>query len=179
MTLNQILYALTIAETQSMNKAAEKLFISQPSLTNAIKELENETGIDIFFRTSKGVTLTNEGTEFLMYARQLYQQYELIQEKYAGADAARRIFAVSTQHYSFAVKAFVETVKQFDTKKYDFAIRETKTMDVIRDVAICKSEIGILYFSDFNRKIICKFLKENNLKFTHLIDCIRSFIGYE
>ncbi|MGM9936804.1 MAG: LysR family transcriptional regulator [Candidatus Ornithomonoglobus sp.] len=171
MTLNQILYALTIAETQSMNKAAEKLFISQPSLTNAIKELENETGIDIFFRTSKGVTLTNEGTEFLMYARQLYQQYELIQEKYAGADAARRIFAVSTQHYSFAVKAFVETVKQFDTKKYDFAIRETKTMDVIRDVAIRKSEIGILYLSDFNRKIICKFLKENNLKFTHLIDC--------
>lgn len=155
----------------SMNKAAEALFISQPSLTSAIKELEREAGINIFLRTSKGVSETNEGAEFLMYARQVYQQYELLTQKYGAKGNIKRKFSVSTQHYSFAVKAFVETVKQFDTLKYEFAVRETKTYDVIRDVGTFKSEIGILYLSDFNRKIISKFLKENDLRFHHLIDC--------
>ena len=171
MTLQQIFYALTISQMGSMNKAAEALFISQPSLTSAIKELEREAGITIFFRTSKGVSETNEGAEFLMYARQVYQQYELLTQKYGEKGNIKRKFSVSTQHYSFAVKAFVETVKQFDTAKYEFAIRETKTFDVIHDVGIFKSEIGILYLSDFNRKIISKFLKEHDLCFHHLIDC--------
>lgn len=169
MTLQQIFYALTIAQEKSMNKAAEKLFISQPSLTNAIKELEKETGITIFRRTSRGVINTNEGEEFLMYARQVYQQYELLQGKYSGR--LRRKFGISTQHYSFAVKAFVETVKQFDTSEYEFAVREVKTNDVINDVGLFKSEIGILYMSDHNRKIIENLLKKNDLEFHHLIDC--------
>lgn len=171
MTLQQIHYALTISETCSMNKAAEKLFISQPSLTSAIKELERETGIMIFRRTSRGVTQTNEGREFLMYARQVYQQYELLTEKYSELGNIKRKFGVSTQHYSFAVKAFVETVKKFDTLKYEFAIRETRTYDVIHDVGALKSEIGILFMSDYNRKILNKMLSENSLEFHRLIDC--------
>lgn len=122
MTLQQIFYALTISQMGSMNKAAEALFISQPSLTSAIKELEREAGIHIFHRTSKGVSETNEGAEFLMYARQVYQQYELLTQKYGEKGNIKRKFSVSTQHYSFAVKAFVETVKQYDTSKYEFAV---------------------------------------------------------
>ena len=171
MTLQQIFYALTIAETGSINKAAEKLVISQPSLTSAIKELERYAGIPIFFRTSKGVVVTNEGEEFLTYARQVYQQYELMLSKYGKSGDLKRKFGVSTQHYSFAVKAFVEMVKGFDTRNYEFAIRETKTYDVIGDVATLRSEIGILYRSYFNRKIIEKMLHEKELTFHHLIDC--------
>lgn len=171
MTLQQIYYALTIAKMGSMNKAAEALYISQPSLTSAVKELEKDIGIPIFLRTGKGVVETNEGAEFLMYARQVYQQYELLSEKYGKSGNVKKKFGVSTQHYSFAVKAFVEMVKKFDMLHYEFAIRETKTYDVICDVGIMKSEIGILYLSDFNRKIITKMLHENDLEFHKLIDC--------
>ena len=171
MTLQQLLYALTIAEKGSMNKAAESLFISQPSLTLAMKDLEKEIGITIFRRSSRGVQLTNEGADFLVSARQIYQQYELLKDKYSGTGDIKRKFAVSTQHYSFITKAFVETVKQYDTKNFDFAIRETKTQDVISDVGKLRSEIGILFESDFNRKVITKMLRDNDLEFTKLIDC--------
>lgn len=154
-----------------MNKAAELLYLSQPSLTNAVKELEKEIGISIFLRSSKGVVQTNEGAEFLMYARQLYQQYELLWEKYGEKGNIKRKFGVSTQHYSFAVQAFVNTVKKYDTSKFEFAIRETKTMEVITDVGQLKSEIGIIYLSSFNNKIIRKLLNDNGLEFTSLIKC--------
>lgn len=170
MTLQQIHYTIVISETGSMNKAAEQLYISQPSLTNAIKELEKELGIIIFNRGGKGVSLTADGTEFLIYARQLYQQYENLQEKYSGGKIKRK-FGVSAQHYSFAVQAFVEMVKEYDTCEYEFAIRETNTADVIKDVLTLKSEIGILYLSGFNRQVITKLLQSNNLEFHHLIDC--------
>ena len=171
MTLQQLLYALTISEKGSMNKAAEALFISQPSLTLAMKDLEKEIGITIFRRSSRGVELTNEGADFLVSARQIYQQYELLKDKYSGSGDIRRKFAVSTQHYSFVTKAFVETVKKYDTRNFDFAIRETKTQDVISDVGKLRSEIGVLYESDFNRKVISKMLRDNDLEFTKLIDC--------
>ncbi|MBR3147647.1 MAG: LysR family transcriptional regulator [Eubacterium sp.] len=171
MTLQQLLYALTISEKGSMNKAAEALFISQPSLTLAMKDLEKEIGITIFRRSSRGVELTNEGADFLVHARQIYQQYELLRDKYTGSVDIKRKFAVSTQHYSFVTKAFVETVKKYDTRKFDFAIRETKTADVISDVGRLRSEIGVLFESDFNRKAINKMLRDNDLDFTSLIDC--------
>lgn len=171
MTLQQISYILTIAKTGSMNKAAEALFVSQPSLTSAVRELEGELGITVFQRTSKGTIPTKEGEEFLIYARQLYQQYELLQDKYGKTGNIKRKFGVSSQHYSFAVRAFVETVKHFDTLTYDFAMRETKTLEVIQDVAALKSMIGILYMNDFNRKVIVKILRDNDLEFHHLIDC--------
>lgn len=154
-----------------MNKAAEQLFISQPSLTNSIKELERELGITVFNRSGRGVTLTAEGAEFILYARQVYSQYENLLEKFGKRSNIKKRFGVSTQHYSFAVKAFVETVKTFDTSKYEFAIRECKTLEVITDVSTLKSEIGILYLSDFNRKVIQKLLTSNGVEFHKLINC--------
>ena len=171
MTLQQIKYALTVAKKGSMNKAAEELFITQSTLSSSIKDLESEAGVTIFLRTGKGVTVTPDGTEFLAYAGRVYEQYELLQEKYSKNGNVKRKFGVSTQHYSFAVKAFVETVKQFDTLNFDFAIRETKTLDVITDVGTMKSEVGILFRSAFNGKIIDKMLSENDIVFTPLINC--------
>ncbi|MBP1579752.1 MAG: LysR family transcriptional regulator [Oscillospiraceae bacterium] len=171
MTLQQMKYALTISEEGSMNKAAEKLFISQPSLTSAVRELEKEIGIQVFVRSSRGVSVTAEGADFLMYVRQVYQQYELLRQKYGESGGARRKFGVSTQHYSFAVKAFVEMVKNFGTLNFEFAIRETRTMDVLKDVGGFRSEVGIIYRCDYNRKIIGKILHELELEFFPLINC--------
>ena len=171
MTLQQLRYAIAIAETGSFNKAAEKLYISQPSLTAAIKDLEDELNILIFNRTSRGVKLTSEGEEFISYARELHHHYETVLDKYGKIGKRKKRFGVSTQHYSFAVKSFVETVKLFDTEKYEFAIRETRTKEVIEDVAAFKSDIGILYLSDFNRKIIMNLLNARDLSFHKLIDC--------
>ena len=170
MTLQQLNYAIVISDIGSMNKAAEQLYIAQPSLTAAIKELEKEIGITIFNRGARGISLTADGAEFISYARQVYQQYENLQEKYTGGRLKRK-FGVSAQHYSFAVQAFVDMVKEFNTHEYEFAIRETKTSNVINDVSSLKSEIGIIYLSNFNRNIITKLIESNHLKFHHLIDC--------
>lgn len=171
MTLTQLHYLMVIAETNSLNKAAEQLYMSQPSLTSAMKELERELGITLFYRSGRGVTLTGDGAEFLLYAKQLYGQYENILEKYGKGGSRRKKFGVSTQHYSFAVKAFVDMAKQFDMSKYEFAIRETKTAAVISDVSTMKSEVGVLYLCDFNRKSMKKLLNSASLEFHHLIDC--------
>lgn len=171
MTLTQLNYVITISETKSLNKAAEQLYVSQPSLTSAIKELEKELGIILFYRSGRGVTLTNDGTEFLLYAKQIYGQYKNVMEKYGKGGSYKKKFGVSTQHYSFAVKAFVDMAKEFDMSRYEFAIRETKTAEVISDVSTMKSEIGVLYLCDFNRKAIGKFLKSASLEFHHLADC--------
>ena len=171
MTLNQLRYIFTIAETGSMNKAAEQLYISQPSLTSAVQELEKELGIRLFHRSGRGVTLTNDGAEFLLYARQLYSQYEDILERYGENGSLKKKFGVSTQHYSFAVKAFVDMAREFDMSKYEFAIRETKTAEVIRDVSNMKSEIGLLYLCDYNRRSLEKLLTSAGLEFHPLINC--------
>lgn len=171
MTLTQLNYLITIAETGSLNQAAGKLYVSQPSLTGAMQELEKELRITLFHRSGRGVTLTGDGAEFLLYAKQLYGQYETILEKYGKNGSLRKKFGVSTQHYSFAVKAFVDMAKQFDMSKYEFAIRETRTAEVIRDVSTMKSEIGVLYLCDFNRRALEKMLRSAGLVFHHLIDC--------
>lgn len=171
MTIQQIKYVIGIADSGSFNKASEKLFVSQPSLTSTIHDLEDELGITIFNRTGRGISLTNDGIEFLASARQLYHNYEDIIEKYGETGNIKKKFGISTQHYSFAVKSFVEMVKDFNTNEYEFAIRETKTKELIEDVATLKSEIGILYISDFNRKAITSILKSKELEFHHLIDC--------
>ena len=171
MTLQQLYYAITISETGSLNKAAEILYVSQPSLTGAVREIEKELGITIFYRSGRGVSLTNDGLEFISYARQVYSQYESMMENYGKAGKHKKKFGISTQHYSFAVKGFVDMVKQFDTEEYEFAIRETKTKEVIDDVITLRSEIGILYLNDFNRKAIQKLLRENSLEFHSLIKC--------
>ena len=171
MTIQQLHYAITISETGSLNKAAEILYVAQPSLTASMQDLEKELGITIFHRSGRGVTLTNDGLEFITYARQVYHQYETLMDKYGKSGTLKKKFGVSTQHYSFAVKTFVEMVKNFNTAEYEFAIRETKTREVIEDVSTLRSEIGILYLSDFNRNVMTKLLKSHDLTFHKLIDC--------
>lgn len=171
MKIQQLQYVIAISEAGSLNKAAEVLYISQPSLTNSIRDLENELGITIFNRGGRGVSLTNDGMEFVHYAQQVVQQYERLLEKYGKGGKLKKKFGISAQHYSFAVKSFVEMVKEFGTEEYEFAIRETKTAELIEDVVNGRSEIGILYLSDFNRKAIGKILRINSLEFHHLIDC--------
>ena len=171
MTIQQLRYVIVICEEGSLNKASEQLYIAQPSLTSAVQELEKELGITIFNRGGRGVTPTNDGLEFIRYAREVLSQYDNLLEKYGKNGNLKKKFGISTQHYSFAVKSFVEMVKHFGTDEYEFAIRETRTRDVIDDVASCKSEIGILYLNDFNRKPLEKLLKSNGLVFTPLTEC--------
>lgn len=171
MTLTQLKYVIIVAEATSMNEAAKLLFISQPSLSAAIKDLEEEIGIEVFRRNNKGVVLTPEGEEFIGYARQVVEQYGLIETKYIEKENVKKKFGVSTQHYTFAVKAFVEMVKQFGMEEYEFAIRETKTYEVIEDVKNFKSEIGILYINEFNRRILNKLFLDDGLEFRPILDC--------
>lgn len=168
MTLQQLKYAVTVADTKNITEASKKVFISQPSLTSAIHELENEMGITIFSRTNKGVTITNEGDDFLAYARQVLEQAALLEARYKGESQGSPIFSVSCQHYSFAVNAFVEVIKKFEANEYDFTLRETQTHEIIDDVSKLKSEIGVLYISTKNKKVIENLLKKNNLTFEAL-----------
>lgn len=175
MTLQQLRYVVAIAEAGSFNRAAEKLYISQPSLTCAVREMEKELGLVLFNRSGRGVTLTADGVAFLPYARSVLAQYEGLLDVFLRHGTRRQKFAVSTQHYSFAVKAFVELTRGLDVAQYEFALRETRTKQVIDDVAASRSEIGILYLSDFNRKVIEKMMSAAGLLFHHLIDC-RAFV---
>ena len=171
MTIQQLRYAVTISEAGSLNKASETLYVAQPSLTSAMQELEKELGITVFSRSGRGVTLTNDGVEFIRYAREVLSQYDGLLEKFGKNGTRKQKFGISTQHYSFAVKSFVEMVRQFGTEEYEFAIRETRTRDVIDDVFTGKSELGILYLSDFNRKPLEKLLHANQLEFHPLTQC--------
>ncbi len=168
MTLKQLQYVVTTAETGNITEAAGKLFIAQPSLTAAIHELENEFGITLFTRSGRGIELTPEGDEFLGYARQVLEQANLIQERYKGDNMGKLRFSVSSQHYSFVVEAFVRLLREHDTGKYEFHMRETQTYDIIDDVAHLRSEIGVLYLNRFNETVIRKTLRDNNLSFTPL-----------
>ncbi len=171
MTLTQLKYIIIVAEEKSMNEAAKKLFISQPSLSSAIKDIEEEIGFHVFKRSNKGVIITPEGEEFIGYARQVVEQYTLLEARYVEKEHVKKKFGVSTQHYTFAVNAFIEMVKQFGMEEYEFAIRETKTYEVIEDVRDFKSEIGILYLNDFNRNVLAKLFSEYGLEFHPILDC--------
>lgn len=165
MTLQQLKYVITVAEVGTITEAAGKLFISQPSLTNAIHELEKEMQIEIFSRTNKGITLTADGEIFLGYARQVMEQATVLEEHYKDGTGGKKQFCISTQHYSFAVNAFVDLIKIYGQEEYDFRLRETQTYEIIEDVARLRSEIGILFLNSFNEKVLKKILKANNLEF--------------
>ena len=168
MTLQQLRYVLCVAAKGSISEAAKSLFVAQPSLSNAIRDLENEINITIFHRTNKGVVVSSEGEEFLGYARQVLEQMSLLEEKYITGDGGRQVFTISTQHYSFAVEAFIDLIKEHGGEKYDFRIRETQTHEIIVDVAHLKSEIGVLYLNPDNESVIRQQLKAHELKFHHL-----------
>ena len=168
MTFQQLKYVITVAETGTITEAAGKLYVSQPSLTKAIHELEKEMNIVIFNRTNKGISLSREGDEFLGYARQVLDQAAILEDKYKGGHGGKKKFCVSAQHYSFAVNAFVDLIKQYGQDEYDFSLRETQTYEIIEDVARMRSEIGILFLNDFNEVVMDKILKSHDLEF-HLL----------
>lgn len=170
MTLQQLQQVIMIADCGSMNEAAKKLFISQPSLSSAVKELEKELGIHIFVRSNRGIVITPEGEEFLSDARQLIEQHRLLESRYIEKQKKKK-FSVSMQHYTFAVKAFVEMVKKIGMEAYDFSIHETRTWEVIENVKFFKSELGVLYLNDYNTQVMEKIFRENSLEFTELFQC--------
>ena len=170
MTLQQLRYVIAIADNKSINKAAGLLFMSQPALSDSIKELESEIGISIFERTNKGVTVTPDGSEFMSYARQMIEQYSLIEDRYVNKTRKEK-FGVSTQHYTFAVKAFVELIEKCGMDHYEFCVSETTTHEVIEDVKQFKSEIGILYLDSFNYDVLTKLFREKNLTYKELFSC--------
>ncbi len=170
MTLLQLKYIIKIVECGSMNEASHALYISQPALSSAVKELEHEMGIEIFTRSSQGIALTVDGAEFLTYARQILDQAELLEERYKHTTPRKQLCQVSTQHYMFAVEAFVEMINSIQSDEYEFSIRETRTRDIINSVANMQSEIGILYLSDFNKDVIGKLIREKHLEFHPLFN---------
>lgn len=169
MNINQIKYVLTVANSPSMREAATKLYVSQPALSASIAELENELGIMIFERTNKGISLTEEGREFVGYAKKAVGQYEILENRYLSKDSDKEHFSVSTQHYNFSINAFTEVVSRFDLDKYVFSIHETKTRNVLEDVKTMKSEIGIISFSDANEDVMKKIIREYHLEFIPLM----------
>ncbi len=171
MTLVQLKYIIAVAGENSFNDAAKVLFISQPSLSAAVRSLEKEIGFDIFVRSKTGITLTAKGAEFIGYAKSVMEQYELLDARFISQTEVRKSFSVSMQHYTFAVNAFVELVKQYGMDEYEFEVYETKTYEVIDNVRNHKSEIGILYLNDFNRNVLTKLFAEYNLQFEPLMEC--------
>ena len=171
MTLTQLMYAVKIAETKSMNKAAAELFVSQPALSGAIRELEDEIHTELFIRTNRGIVITTEGEAFLSYARQMAELHKMINERYIEKKQAKKKFSVSMQHYSFAVEAFIELVKRYSVSEYDLAVYETKTHEVIDNVRDYRSEIGVLFINAFNEKVMNKLFAENDLEFLPLFEC--------
>ncbi|HOM03728.1 MAG TPA: LysR family transcriptional regulator [Acetivibrio sp.] len=170
MTLQQLKYIIKIVECGSITEAAKQLFITQPSLSTAVKDLEKELGIEIFYRTAKGISLSDDGAEFLSYARQIIEQTELMEQRYMGKKPSKKLCSISTQHYAFAVNAFVELLLDLDIDEYEFTLRETRTYEIIEDVKNLRSEIGIIYLSNFNEKVLNKILKENHLVFNLLFE---------
>lgn len=171
MTLQQLLYTVKIAETKSMNKAANELFISQPALSSAIRELEEELKIEIFIRNQRGVIVTTEGENFLKYARQMVEMADMIKERYDSEGTVLNKFSVSMQHYSFAVEAFMKLAEEFKLHDYELAVHETKTAEVISNVENFRSEIGIIYQHELNEKAINKILADKELEFIALFQC--------
>lgn len=170
MRIQQLQYLEKIAETGSMNEAAKQLFISQPSLTQAIKELETEYQIQLFYRSKTGMTLTNEGREFINYTRGILDQVNLLNAKFKNTTIRKQIFSVSAQHYAFVVHAFVELVKKVGGEEYDFTLRETITENTLNDVQTFKSEVGIIYLNSFNEMVLKRLINEKELEFIPLFE---------
>lgn len=165
MTLQQLRYMIAIVRWGSFNMAAQKLFLSQPSLSKSMNELEKEMGITLFSRTSRGAVLTEEGTRFLSYARQVVEQADLLERRYKTGEPVKRVFAVSSQHYAFVVNAFVALVKEYGKEKYEFTLRESRTWDIIEDLRLGRSELGVLFMDHFRKDVLTHLLREEDMEF--------------
>ena len=169
MNISQIKYVLAVAGSSSIREAATKLYISQPALSSSLRELEDELGILIFERTNKGISITDEGREFVTYAKKVIAQYEIMESRYLSGESGKERFSVSTQHYNFAIKAFTEVIRRENPDRYIFSIHETKTEEVLNDVRTLKSEVGIISFSDSSENIVKKLIREYGLQFKPLM----------
>lgn len=170
MKLQQLKYVITIADTRSMNEAAKQLFIAQPSLSGAVKEIEKELGFEIFVRTNRGVEITKEGAEFIAYAKQVMEQVDNLERRFFTTETEASILSVSEQHYAFAVAAMIDYINEQDMDAYDFSMRECQTSEVIDDVKNLRSEIGLLSTNNFNTKVMMRFLKDNRMDFIPLFE---------
>ena len=178
MTLQQLRYLIAITEYGSINAAAQNLYASQSNLSTAVKELEQELGITVFTRSNRGVTLTNDGTELLGYARQVVEQADMLEDRYAGRGTAHLRLAVSTQHYAFSVQAFVNVVEACEGDDYEFILRESTTAEIIDDVRSFRSEVGVLYTDDFNRRVLQRAFDDADLSYEPLFDArVHVFVG--
>ncbi len=169
MNINQLKYILEVAGSSSMREASTRLYVSQPALSASIRELEEELGILIFERTNKGISLTDEGRDFISYAKKAVGQYEILEDRYLSKDNDKERFSVSTQHYNFAIKAFTDAIKRMHPEKYVFSIHETKTKEVLDDVRSMKSEVGVISFSGSNEAVIKKLFRDYQLDFIPLM----------
>ena len=168
MRIEQLEYLEAIVKTGSINEAAKNLYLTQPSLSNAIKELEKEIGIQILVRSKLGVSLTDDGREFMIYARQILDNVHLLEERYQKQSPRKQALSISAQHYAFVVHAFVELIRGVNTEEYQFTLRETETQNILEDLTAFKSELGVLYLNNFNKQVLEKLFKENDLVFTPL-----------
>ena len=169
MNINQLKYVLEVDGSSSMREASTKLYVSQPALSASIHDLEEEIGILIFERTNKGISLTDEGRDFLSYAKKAVGQYEILEERYLSRDSDKEHFSVSTQHYNFAIKAFTDVIRKMEPDKFIFSIHETKTKEVLEDVRSLKSEVGIVSFSSSNEALLKKLFRDYQLDFVPLM----------
>ncbi|MRJ48232.1 LysR family transcriptional regulator [Fundicoccus ignavus] len=168
MRIEQLEYLEAIVKTGSINEAAKNLYLTQPSLSNALKELEKEIGIQILVRSKLGVSLTDDGREFMIYARQILDNVHLLEERYQKQSPRKQALSISAQHYAFVVHAFVELIRGVNTEEYQFTLRETETQNILEDLTAFKSELGVLYLNNFNKQVLEKLFKENDLVFTPL-----------
>ncbi len=168
MTILQLKYIIAIDEECSMRKAADRLYVSQPGLSSAVRDLENELGIQIFERVHNGVVTTAAGASFIAYARSAVEQFEKVEDKYLNSKNDKPTFSVSMQHYTIAVNSFIDTIKEIEHPEYQFSIRETQTSEVIEDVKTLKSEVGVIALSDFNKNTFKKIFADASLEFTEL-----------
>ena len=178
MTLQQLRYLIAIAEYGSINAAAQNLYASQSNLSTAIKDLEQELGITVFTRSNRGVTLTNDGAELLGYARQVIEQTDMLEARYAHSGRTRQRLAVSTQHYAFSVQAFVNVIEACEGDEYEFVLRERATGEIIDDVRTFRSEVGVLYTDSFNRRVLLKAFDDADIAYFPLFDAqVHVFVG--
>lgn len=168
MTTQKLRYIIEVVNKGSINEACKTLFISQPSLSTAIKEVEELLGFAIFIRTNKGVVLSQEGIEFLGYARQVVEQEDLLRQRYLKIKPHRQLFSISTQHYAFVVRAFANFVKKYGQEEYEFIFKDTRTYEILEDVKTLRSEIGVIYINNFNEKVMKNFIEQHGLVFHEL-----------
>jgi len=166
MTIQQLQYVVEVAKSDSINKAAQNLFISQPTLSVAIKELEEEIGTSLFQRSRKGIAITNDGIEFLRLAEEILGKLDYVKKSYLVKSASTiSRFQVSCQHYAFVVEAFIQFMDKYKDSRFHFTIKETKTLACIEDVYQRKSILSIIYLNSANENLIRRVLTSKSMEF--------------